>query len=279
MMRTTLALLAATLFVAGGSRASGQDLPAADLMAGLEDAVKKKNDAQAVSIMELIRTDYAKFEEADQKKLHKAVDKCLGKRRDDGESALYIGALETLVDMIATDMALSTDEDLQNARYVNIFLSDGIPDNDSSFGADQICGGVQDWLDNGRPPPNLDLLVANGRVRRGERLAAATPPPPWDLYAEPNLLYLNDGSGRFTLAGGEGADFNAPVEITRGEASEGACLIERAVNSARVSVRVRQVDELEEILTRAFCKSLGRRFGISAESCSLAPGRTTTCKT
>jgi actin related protein 2/3 complex subunit 4 len=36
-------------------------------------------------------------------------------------------------------------------------------------------------------------------------------------------------------------------------------LIERAVNSARVSVRVRQVDELEEILTRAFCKSLGRR--------------------
>ena len=50
-----------------------------------------------------------------------------------------------------------------------------------------------------------------------------------------------------------------PVEITRGEASEGACLIERAVNSARVSVRVRQVDELEEILTRAFCKSLGRR--------------------
>ena len=50
-----------------------------------------------------------------------------------------------------------------------------------------------------------------------------------------------------------------PVEITRGEAGEGACLIERAVNSARVSVRVRQVDELEEILTRAFCKSLGRR--------------------
>ena len=49
------------------------------------------------------------------------------------------------------------------------------------------------------------------------------------------------------------------VEIARGSAEDGACLIERAVNSARVSVRVRQCDELEEILARAFCKSLGRR--------------------
>jgi actin related protein 2/3 complex subunit 4 len=49
------------------------------------------------------------------------------------------------------------------------------------------------------------------------------------------------------------------AEITRGCAEDGACLIERAVNSARVSVRVRQCDELEEILARALCKSLGRR--------------------
>jgi hypothetical protein len=100
----------------------------------------------------------------------------------------YIGALESLVGMVATDMSSSDisrceggaddgatcnldadcadgapcqeNRELQNARYVNIFLSDGIPDNDSSFGADQICGGVESWIDNGRPPPQLDLLVA-----------------------------------------------------------------------------------------------------------------------
>lgn len=51
----------------------------------------------------------------------------------------------------------------------------------------------------------------------------------------------------------------APVRITRGDEGEGECLIERAVNSCRVSVRVRQSDELEAILARSFCGALGRR--------------------
>ena len=42
----------------------------------------------------------------------------------------YIGALEVLVDLVASDMSSSSADDLQNARYVNIFLSDGIPDKD-----------------------------------------------------------------------------------------------------------------------------------------------------
>jgi hypothetical protein len=36
---------------------------------------------------------------------------------------------------------------------------------------------------------DLDLAVANGRVRRGPRLAEAALPSPWDLYAEPDQLF------------------------------------------------------------------------------------------
>ncbi len=60
---------------------------------------------------------------------------------------------------------------------------------------------------------DLDLVVANGRVLRGERLAGASLGAPWDAYAEPNLLYLNDGRGGFELAP-EGT-LPGDVEISR----------------------------------------------------------------
>jgi actin related protein 2/3 complex subunit 4 len=53
------------------------------------------------------------------------------------------------------------------------------------------------------------------------------------------------------------ATLRAPVEIKRGD--EESCLIESAVNSARVSLKVRQADDLEEILARQFMRFLGRR--------------------
>lgn len=67
----------------------------------------------------------------------------------------YIGALQQAVSMIAADMALSDEEDLQNARYVLIFLSDGIPDADSTFGPEQFCDvEVDDWATNGIADPD-----------------------------------------------------------------------------------------------------------------------------
>ncbi|NIM62830.1 MAG: hypothetical protein GTN89_07125, partial [Acidobacteria bacterium] len=60
---------------------------------------------------------------------------------------------------------------------------------------------------------DLDLFVANGRILRGELYADAKPDPPLDLYAEPNLLYLNDGGGFFRLAAPE--NLPADVEISR----------------------------------------------------------------
>lgn len=64
----------------------------------------------------------------------------------------YLIALETAVSMVAADMASSEEEDLQNARYVIMFLSDGIPDADSSFGARQVCDDARDWANTGAVP-------------------------------------------------------------------------------------------------------------------------------
>jgi hypothetical protein len=66
---------------------------------------------------------------------------------------------------------------------------------------------------------DLDLYIGNGRVMRGPANADAGLPSPWDELAEPNLLYVNDGEGRFTAAGPEADTLLAPVEVTRGVAA------------------------------------------------------------
>jgi len=64
---------------------------------------------------------------------------------------------------------------------------------------------------------DLDLFVANGSVNRGDPWPGAEVPSPWDRYAEPNHLWLNEG-GRFVLAGDVGGTMTARVEVTRGVA-------------------------------------------------------------
>ncbi len=62
---------------------------------------------------------------------------------------------------------------------------------------------------------DLDLLVVNGRVSRAEPREDSWAAAPWDEYAEPNTLYLNDGAAGFAPV----ADaFGAAVEISRGMA-------------------------------------------------------------
>ncbi len=63
---------------------------------------------------------------------------------------------------------------------------------------------------------DLDLIVANGRVFRRDPVAGTLLPPPWDVYAEPNLFYLNDGSSVFTLLRAPVASLCQPLEVSRG---------------------------------------------------------------
>ncbi len=63
---------------------------------------------------------------------------------------------------------------------------------------------------------DLDVIVVNGRVVRGDPCFDAGVPPPWDMYAEPNLFFLNDGTGRFESGDALAGSLCSRVEITRG---------------------------------------------------------------
>ena len=62
----------------------------------------------------------------------------------------------------------------------------------------------------------LDLLVANGRVSRGDRLPGADAAGEFALYAEPNQVLVNAGRGRVRDDTHPDEPFCAPVEVTRG---------------------------------------------------------------
>jgi hypothetical protein len=66
---------------------------------------------------------------------------------------------------------------------------------------------------------DLDLAVAQGRVSVGALHTGVVLPPPWDSFAEPNLLLVNDGHGHFAARVDLAPDFTRPVTIDRGIAS------------------------------------------------------------
>ena len=63
---------------------------------------------------------------------------------------------------------------------------------------------------------DLDLALVNGRIHRGPALAGADTGPFWAPYVEPNLLFLNDGRGRFSDVSGKAGTFAARAEVDRG---------------------------------------------------------------
>ena len=63
---------------------------------------------------------------------------------------------------------------------------------------------------------DLDLAVVNGRVTRGTLLTETRPPGHWDHYAEPNLLFENDGYGRFRNVSNPESAFCSELENSRG---------------------------------------------------------------
>ncbi len=65
---------------------------------------------------------------------------------------------------------------------------------------------------------DLDLAIVNGRVVTvGEPLSSSLSAP-WNRYPEPNLFYINNGSGQFAVFD-PGAQFTRRVEIGRGLAA------------------------------------------------------------
>jgi enediyne biosynthesis protein E4 len=61
----------------------------------------------------------------------------------------------------------------------------------------------------------LDLAVANGRVARGPSRPDADVGTFWNRYAEPNLLFRGDGTGKFADVTKHAGTFGSRLEVTR----------------------------------------------------------------
>ena len=63
---------------------------------------------------------------------------------------------------------------------------------------------------------DLDVVVVNGRVTRGPLLIQKEKPDYWDDYAEPNLLFENDGLGRFRNISDLAGKLTSDIKNSRG---------------------------------------------------------------
>ena len=61
---------------------------------------------------------------------------------------------------------------------------------------------------------DLDLIVVNGRVKRGPPLGDSLGAF-WSDYAQPHQIYLNDGHGRFADASSNGGELTARLDVAR----------------------------------------------------------------
>lgn len=61
----------------------------------------------------------------------------------------------------------------------------------------------------------LDLAVANGRVARGPVRPEADVGPFWNRFAEPNLLFRGDGTGKFADVSNAAGDLTKKLEVHR----------------------------------------------------------------
>ena len=62
---------------------------------------------------------------------------------------------------------------------------------------------------------DLDLAIVGGRVIRGPVLTNREPVEFWDYYAEPNFIFENDGTGKFTDVSSLATAFTGRVENSR----------------------------------------------------------------
>ncbi len=66
---------------------------------------------------------------------------------------------------------------------------------------------------------DLDFAVVNGKVRGVLMEEVAQTGPFWERYAEPNLLFENDGAGHFENAAGRAGRFASTMGVSRGLAT------------------------------------------------------------
>ena len=141
-----------------------------------------------------------------------------------GTSVNAAGLHEAGMGVVAADFDNDDDLDLfvthlrdeTNTFYRNLGSGIGFEDQTTQVG---LAAASTPFTGFGTVPVdldldgNLDLVIVNGRVKRGPPLTDALGTP-WNHYAEPNLVYLNTGSA-FERAGDAVGGFTLPVAISR----------------------------------------------------------------
>lgn len=92
---------------------------------------------------------------------------------------------------------------------------------------------------------DLDIAVVNGRVYRGRLLEGASGGEFWSRYAEPNQLFENDGTGRFTDISERSSVFAGTIEVGRGLAAgdiDGDGDVDLVLSNADNSIRLLRND-------------------------------------
>jgi hypothetical protein len=129
-------------------------------------------------------------------------------------------------------------EDLDGTGAFDLFLTHLASEANTLYGNLGGAGGFQDVSGSSGLGPSsmpltgfgvvafdaeldgdLDLFIANGKVNVGEAVPGSGFPPPWNTLPEPNLFYLNDGSGVFTRLDEPVRALVSGREISRGIAS------------------------------------------------------------
>jgi hypothetical protein len=135
------------------------------------------------------------------------------------------GVAEAGMGVLAADLDDDLDLDLfmthlaneTNTLYANLGGRRGFEDRTGASGlasSSLVYTGFGAAATDIESDGDLDLVVVNGRVTHGNPRPASVGPP-WDRFAEPNQVYLNQGGGRFEVARGIADDFSTPVEVSR----------------------------------------------------------------
>ena len=121
---------------------------------------------------------------------------------------------DTLADLFVTHLSFETNTHYRNlgpgVGFVDVTGETGLAADSMPYTGFGVAAFDLD-LDG-----DDDLVVVNGRVNRLQPLPGAWVEPPWDVLAEPNLVYLNDGTGSFSPAGPGASAVCDPIEVTRG---------------------------------------------------------------
>ncbi len=143
---------------------------------------------------------------------------CAYNRNGDAEAGMGIAVGDVdhdgLLDLFVTHLRNQTNTLYRGAAHESfVDATDASGLGMSSYPMTGFGTGLLDIDHDGA----LDLAVVNGAVMRRSRPASgAEVSEHWKWYAEPNLLYLNDGSGRFADVSSEAGSLCARREVSRG---------------------------------------------------------------